>query len=96
MEDRDRGRDRGRDSRGDGDRDSEGRRSSSRGHSDSGSQGRSEKPPVALPAVEDWSDDEITELGSNEALTESLHKNVADELANFDKQFPPSKTEDKP
>lgn len=93
MEDRD--RDRGRDSRGDRerDRDSEGRRSSSRGHSDSGSQGRSEKPPVALPAVEDWSDDEITELGSNEARTESLHKNVADELANFDKQFGPSKTD---
>merc|ERR1712154_393874 len=84
-------RDRGRDSR--EDRDSEGRRSSSRGHSDSGSQGRSEKPPVALPATEDWSDEEIMELGSNEAQTESLHKNVADELANFDKQFLPSKTE---
>ena len=80
------------------DRDSEGRRSSSRSHSDSGSQGgqRSEKPPVALPATEDWSDDEITEVGTNEAQTESLHKNVADELANFDKQFLPSKSEDKP
>ena len=83
------------------DRDSEGRRSTSRPHSESGSQGggqgqRSDKSPVALPATEDWSDDEITEMGSNEAQTESLHKNVADELANFDKQFLPSKSEDKP
>ena len=82
----------------DRDRDRGGRRSNS--HSDSGNTGaqagKSEKTPeVALPATEDWSDDEITLPGLEDSQTENLHKNVADELANFDKQFLPSKHEDK-
>ena len=50
---------------------------------------------MALPATEDWSDDEIALPGLEDSQTENLHKNVADELANFDKQFLPSKHEDK-
>ena len=34
--------------------------------------------------TEDWSDDEIGDASGD---TQDIHRNVADELANFDKQF---------
>merc|ERR1711915_1175017 len=39
--------------------------------------------------TEDWSDDDIADIGNEEPSTD-VHKNVAEELANFDKKFLPS------
>ena len=40
--------------------------------------------------TEDWSDDDIADIGNDETSSSDVHKNVAEELANFDKQFLPS------
>ena len=52
-----------------------------RGRSEEGSRHKDDTSPAAL-GTEDWSDDEILDAPD-------IHKNVAEELANFDKQFLP-------
>ena len=39
--------------------------------------------------TEDWSDDEMRIDSDNSQNTANIHMNVAEEIANFDKQFPP-------